>query len=192
MTMSTEKTIYIEPAAYDAKVLDVPFYNQNDPLWEGEIMQTCGKPIGEQGCTITCLAMITKYFTDSGDPSTVNTALGNGACPLSSYSTSATKLGLSIVDSNRKDDGTFISQSDVTKFIVDNIKSGYPVLVGMAKKNDFNSTHFVVAKEYEQATQSSSFVIKVNDPGTKNGDGVLFSTFDSDYGVNRLYSYKKA
>lgn len=62
----------------------------------------------------------------------------------------------------------------------------------MAKKNNSGSTHFVVAKEYEQATQSSSCVIKVNDPGTSKGEGVLFSNFDSDYGVNRLYSYKKA
>lgn len=188
MTMSTEKTI----RAYDANALDVPFYNQNNSSWANEIMQVCGRTIGSQGCTITCLAMIQMYFTGSGNPSTVNTTLGDGACPLSSYSTSATKLGLSIVASKRKDDGTFFSQSDVTKFIVDNIKSGYPVLVGMAEKNDSDSTHFVVAKEYEQATQSSSVVIKVNDPGTKDGKGVLFSTFVSTYGVNRLYSYKKA
>lgn len=181
-----------EFSALDSKSLNVPFYYQGNSLWANDIMQTCGKTIGSEGCTITCLAMIQKYFTSTGDPSTVNKALGNGACPLASYSASATTCGLSIVSSQRTDDGTFITQSDVTKFIVENIKLGYPVLIGMAKKSSSGSTHFVVAKEYQQATQASSYVIKVNDLGTSKGDGVLLSSFESTYGVNRLYSYKKA
>lgn len=52
-----------EFSALDSKSLNVPFYYQGNSLWANDIMQTCGKTIGSEGCTITCLAMIQKYFT---------------------------------------------------------------------------------------------------------------------------------
>ena len=60
----------------------VPLFAQNDPRWQDEVMQTCGLTIGEAGCALTSAAMAFNYYGASTDPSTLNTCLGDHACPL--------------------------------------------------------------------------------------------------------------
>ena len=60
----------------------VPLLAQNDPRWRDEVMQTCDKTIGEAGCALTSAAMVFNYYGASTDPPTLNTCLGDYACPL--------------------------------------------------------------------------------------------------------------
>lgn len=61
--------------------LYVPRYNQVDPLWANDIMQTCGHTIGTHGCLLTSATMVFRYYGSSKNPRQVNTCMGTKACP---------------------------------------------------------------------------------------------------------------
>lgn len=61
----------------------VPLFSQNDPAWKNNVMKTCGLTIGQAGCALTSDAMVFKYYgTVYQNPGTLNTCLGNYACPF--------------------------------------------------------------------------------------------------------------
>lgn len=60
----------------------VPLFAQNDPRWRDDVMQTCGTTIGEEGCALTSAAMAFNYYGASTDPPSLNTCLGDHACPI--------------------------------------------------------------------------------------------------------------
>jgi len=71
------------PALDAAILLDVPLFNQNDPAWKNNVMQTCGQTIGAAGCALTSAAMVFKYYgAVNKNPGQLNTCLGNSACPI--------------------------------------------------------------------------------------------------------------
>jgi len=71
------------PTPSIAIALDVPLFNQNDPAWRNNIMQTCGQTIGAAGCALTSTAMVFKYYgAVNKNPSQLNACLGNYACPI--------------------------------------------------------------------------------------------------------------
>ena len=60
----------------------ISLFAQNDPRWRDDVMQTCGETIGDAGCALTSVAMALHYYGTSTDPPTLNTCLGDRACPL--------------------------------------------------------------------------------------------------------------
>jgi len=62
--------------------LYVPMYNQCDSGWGSDDMETCDKTICQAGCALTSTAMVFKYYGCNTDPGTLNTCLGNSACPI--------------------------------------------------------------------------------------------------------------
>jgi len=69
--------------------LNVYKYSQKSSTWRYETMGTtdpedCGScTIGGQGCLLTCVAMVFRYYGDVYEtPKTLNTAMGDYACPF--------------------------------------------------------------------------------------------------------------
>ncbi|MCA0350786.1 MAG: hypothetical protein LCH85_02205 [Chloroflexi bacterium] len=61
---------------------NVPYFWQGDSRWSGVTMQSCGGNIGPVGCALTSLAMLFQYYGVDKNPSTLNSCMGNQACPM--------------------------------------------------------------------------------------------------------------
>jgi len=72
----------VSPLVWHSVWLNVPSYSQNDPGWKNDLMQNCGKTIGEAGCALTSTAMAFKYNGASKTPGQLNTCMGEYACPF--------------------------------------------------------------------------------------------------------------
>jgi hypothetical protein len=55
--------------------LAVTPYSQNDPRWKSIRLGTSGVTIGQQGCLITCVAMVARFYGYDTDPARLNTWL---------------------------------------------------------------------------------------------------------------------
>ncbi len=159
--------------------LDVPHYYQGGQLWSDDVMQTCGKTIGNAGCCVTSFAMIQRYLGGIYNPRGVNNKLGNNACPFK-YQPAADAFGYTI---SNKESGT-ITDEYAIEFIVGAIDSGYPVLVGMVPDDPAKNSHFVTAYGYDGTT------IYIHDPASSR-DYTELSQYLENYHVTRLYVYTK-
>jgi hypothetical protein len=52
--------------------MNVPFYSQKNSLWSGEKLGRCSTTIGTEGCAITSVAMVFKYYGIQTDPLDMN------------------------------------------------------------------------------------------------------------------------
>ena len=148
-------------------------YRQAGESWSSDIMQTCGKPIGSDGCCLTSFANIQRFFGGDLDPGEVNTRLGRYACPFD-YRGAADIFGYTIVNLST----STVSDSYAVSFIVGAIDSARPVLVGMSYSG---GTHFVTAYGY------SGNSIFIRDPAGRYS--FLEDYFEAGYEVNRLCVY---
>jgi len=150
---------------------------QGDSRWSSEIMKTCNKTIGSEGCCLTSFTMIQRYLGGTDDPAQVNAKMGNSACPFV-YKTAATLYGF---------DYNYASDASINRY-VDYIKGainvGAPVLVGMSYGSGGENSHFVAAYGYDDNE------IIISDPASKNST-LLSQYTDNGYTVNRLISYSK-
>lgn len=160
--------------------LDVTHYYQSGQTWSDDVMQTCNKTIGKSGCCLTSFAMIQRYLGGTCNPGEVNTILGDNACPFD-YQPAAEAFGYTITNKKR---GT-VTDDYAIEFIIGSIDSGLPVLVGMVKDSNSNSTHFVTAYGYDGTT------IYIHDPASSR-DYTELSQYLENYYVNRLYVYANA
>ena len=56
-------------------LLDVPFFSQRNPAWSDKKLDHSPYSIGEYGCALTSVAMVSKYFGYDTDPDRLNTSL---------------------------------------------------------------------------------------------------------------------
>lgn len=56
-------------------MIDLQVFSQNDPRWQGKRLGTSNVTIGYQGCLLTCMAMVAKYYGHDTDPDRLNQAL---------------------------------------------------------------------------------------------------------------------
>jgi len=67
--------IVITPEAPKPDALMVQPYSQNDPAWKNNWLGTSNVTIGQQGCLITCVAMVERYYGHDYTPATLNAYL---------------------------------------------------------------------------------------------------------------------
>lgn len=158
------------------KTLNVPHYYQDGESWSDNIMQTAGLTIGEAGCGVTSFAMIAKYKRDYYDPGTMNTWLGNYACPFN-RSKAAKKMGYTVLNYLYKP-----STSTAITTIKGCIEANRPVMVYLVKGS--NLTHFVVAKGYSGSN------ILINDPESDWDYDYLNTYLDNGWSVQWMCSYR--
>jgi hypothetical protein len=110
----------------------VPTYNQHN---YSNLMRTCNRTISQAGCALTSAAMVLKYYGVRTDPPTLNSCLGNRACPLW-WGPVASSC------SERKVSGVAFKQGFSYTVIDQYLAAGKPVIVWVRTRT--GGTHFVV------------------------------------------------
>ena len=64
-----------ESCTLEKKMLNVPFFSQRDPAWKDKLLDHSSYSIGDYGCALTSVAMVSKYFGFDADPDRLNTSL---------------------------------------------------------------------------------------------------------------------
>ncbi|WP_299756090.1 C39 family peptidase, partial [uncultured Chloroflexus sp.] len=132
----------------------VPYYSQLDPRWSGQTMRTCNLKIGPAGCALTSATMIARFYGADLTPSTMNTCLGNYACPLYwSVAASCTRGKMSWVR------WSSFSYANLQA----ELKKG-PVILELTKST--GDMHFIVVIG-GSGTDPANYT--VHDPGVRNG-----------------------
>ena len=67
--------IVVKPEAPKPDQLAVTPMSQNNPAWKNNRLGTSNVTIGQQGCLITCVAMMQKFYGIDTDPARLNTWL---------------------------------------------------------------------------------------------------------------------
>ena len=131
----------------------VPYYSQCDSAWGKDILGTCSQyNICQQGCAISSVAMVFKYFGISTNPGSINQWLkangGYAAGCLINWSTAANLSPTNLTFVAR------VTTQDWARLRYE-ISSGYPVILEVPFPN---GQHFVVATGYSGDT------VFINDP----------------------------
>lgn len=131
----------------------VPYFSQCDSAWGKDILGTCSQyNICQQGCAISSVAMVFKYFGINTNPGSINQWLkangGYAAGCLINWSTAANLSPANL---------TFIARVTTQDWarLRYEISSGYPVILEVPFPN---GQHFVVATGYSGDT------VFINDP----------------------------
>ncbi|MDW8215399.1 MAG: NBR1-Ig-like domain-containing protein, partial [Roseiflexaceae bacterium] len=134
----------------------VPFFSQGDPQWGSARMMTCNLSISGFGCALTSLAMIYGAYGVLHNPRTLNTCLGDDACPLrwSSFNLNSCS-GSKVAFSARP---AFSYQR-----LEEELRRG-PVIVELS--NSSGSQHFVVVIQ-GRGNDPNNYT--AHDPGIRNG-----------------------
>jgi hypothetical protein len=140
---------YLKTGAPSASAvsLDVPNYKQTDARWANTPVGASGKTIGAAGCSTVSLAMTESYRTGTviyPDAMAAKLSYTSGGAVYwpGSYSS--------------------YTGSDYMTKLVDLLKSGKPVLIGL--KNASGSQHWCVVTGWSGSAGASSF--SVHDPGS--------------------------
>jgi len=132
--------------------LYVPYFSQCDSSWRNNVMQTCGYTICQAGCALTSTAMVFKYYGCNTNPATLNTCLGNYACPIYWYTASS-----SCSCGKASCDGKYSFSINGMR---NALNAGKPVILEVVRDG---STHWVVVREYRN-TGSYYSDYYINDP----------------------------
>lgn len=146
----------------DIRISGIVRYAQAGQSWSNNIMQSCGKTIGDAGCAVTSLAIINRKYNTTRNPGQMNTYLGTIACPLS-WTSAASRLGLSYQKLYQHSTGVNISV--VHTILRGVLRNSRPILLGM--KTASGNTHYVVVKSYYQL-DNGYYSFGVSDPGSSN------------------------
>lgn len=140
----------------EAASLAVPLYSQSGQTWSSNIMQTCGTTIASEGCALTSVAMVFKYYGVSVTPGTLNTKMGSYACPVY-WGEAVTRAGAGIVKSvTTSSPTTWTSVYPAAKAALD---AGKPYILGFYKSG--GGTHFVVISGYtDSGNYAANYTIK--------------------------------
>lgn len=156
----------------------ISWLGQADSRWSSITMQTAGLTIGSSGCTLTSFTMVRNFLSGTSDtPATVNSVMGNYACPFY-WNQAASYYGYSVIFANSNDSG--ISGADeVIIGIIDSYE--LPSIIGL--KNSSGNTHFVVAYGYDTTGE-----IIIRDPASSSVS-LLSYYLNNGYYVHRIYTY---
>ena len=131
--------------------MNVPFYSQKDSSWSGEKLGRCSTKIGDEGCAITSVAMVFKYYGIQTNPLDMNNWLkqNNGysdGCNIN-WITATKRTGGAV---------KWIRTSGINlDMIKTELNNRHPVI---AKVSLSNTGHYIVITGYT----GSDFII--NDP----------------------------
>ncbi len=161
-------------------------FDQKDEDWDEEIMETCHTFIKDEGCALTCVAMVFKYYGANTNPLILNNDLGNDACPI--YWSKAADVGsdgnasLSVYRESP-------TNNEVMNTCVLALEEGHPVIIGFINPNDIEDTHFVLVKSLIGSGTSwlNYGVIDPNGGGTSN----LQNYLNQGYDFHRIVVYDK-
>ena len=117
---------------------------QADSRWKNEVMQTAESTIGNAGCCLTSFTIVRNCISRTSDtPATVNSTLGDAACPFN-WEIARSTYGYSILTKMRNDSG--ISNESARLTVVGAIDEySRPVMIGMKYSG---GNHFVVGYGY--------------------------------------------
>lgn len=184
-----DSSIFSVPGATEYINLSMVHYFQNNQPWSGYKMQTCGTSIGLEGCALTSFAMVLDYYGYNDDPGTVNSTLGNSACPFE-WTTNGSLYNLRLVGNEHKS----VTDTYAKDFIRGALRTNKPVIVGFVKSNG-NETHFVVAYGYleeENSPTEGLFGRKyyyIKDPAHQRNYKFLDDYLNAGWSINRLKVY---
>lgn len=144
-------------------------------------MQTCGYTIASSGCALTSVTMVTNYLNGtSWTPVTVNTKMGNYACPFYWYEAeSRLNIDVKLLKSSG------LTTSYVNSEIYTQLNNNLPVIVGMTLAS--GSTHYVVVKGYNYT--GSTYTFYISDPNRNSGKTTLNAYLTSGATINQLIVY---
>ncbi|CAG0964655.1 hypothetical protein METP3_01060 [Methanosarcinales archaeon] len=156
-----------------ASAMDVPVYKQGTPsVWAGDQLGTCASTIGTEGCAVTSVEMVFKYYGVQTDPRDLNNWLkGNNGytngCWIR-WDIAAGRSGGTVQFINQYSYPNPLTTAELN-LINSELDSGYPVIAEV--RTSSGSQHFVVI------TGRSGSTYNINDPA--NGDK---STLNARYG----------
>lgn len=152
----------------------VPVFNQNN---YSNVMQTCGYTIAQAGCALTSSAMLLKYYGVNTDPPTLNTCLGNAACPLywGSVASSCSEGKVSLVGARHLFSYAAIDQD---------LAAGKPVIVWV--KTSSGGTHFVVVTGGSGQTPGG---YTINDPSGGSTNKTLANYTNAGWTLAEINRY---
>lgn len=152
----------------------VPIFNQRN---YSNNMSTCNSSISAAGCALSSTAMVFKYYGVNTDPPTLNSCLGNLACPIYWYpaSSSCSEGKVTTLDHSATFDYSTI-QND--------LNAGKPVLVWMSTTT--GGTHYVVVTA---GTGTSPSGYTINDPGDGSTNKTLQNYVDAGWSLTSLVRY---
>lgn len=151
--------------------LSVPSFNQRNPDWADEVMQTCGLTIGEGGCALTSAAMVFQYYNADKNPGELNTCMGNNACPFDwEYASNHCSEGK--VLKSRK--ASFIGCYNFSySTLVGALENGYPPILKLTKPD--GRQHWVVVNAVHGDGLSPDDY-EIDDPWDGNNKGLASYT----------------
>ncbi|HUW96259.1 MAG TPA: pre-peptidase C-terminal domain-containing protein [Anaerolineae bacterium] len=150
-TMTTEEQ---EQASILASLpCGVSQFDQHYTEWQGDIMQTCGKTIGQAGCALTSQAMVFRYYGVETSPRTLNQCAGTHACDLDWAWTSSNCSGGKVTWNGRWDGSSGFPWATMEG----ELNAGRPPILRLTSSWD----HFVVVVS---GSGSSMGGYTINDP----------------------------
>lgn len=160
---------------------EVPFFWQRDPDWRNHPLRTYGNcstycgTIGNCGCTLTSATMVFNLYGKRITPAKLSDCMGKEACPFH-WNTGIRCAGDSVAG--------FRSYGFSFSQLERELDNGYPVLIGMHRKDNALDTHWVVAIDGE-GSKAKNYVI--HDPWFEGGaNSRLDSRTENGYVLDSL------
>lgn len=179
---------------------------QSDSEWGSTVLGTNSSggtaTIKSDGCAITCFSMILRYYgLSNATPKTVYNKMSSSAFPSFDFYGAANTfysnyVSLSNSRTNYKDasnncdniyfENDTLQQANARSRLYAAIRSGKPVIVGVAKSSSKEADHFVVAT----GVSTGNAVTYINDPrGANSSYATLNQYFNDNYHIARLIIY---
>lgn len=157
--------------------LDVPLYGQRDPVWAEDKLGKCATTLGKEGCAVTSVAMVLKYYGIQTDPKDLNNWLNNTKGGYSKGCLINWKIAAGRSAGTVTWEGRGSANLEKIKSELDN---GYPVIAQVVMSK---SQHFVVITGYSDNT------FYINDPWYKDESTIneRYGTPDKAIQSTRLY-----
>ncbi len=157
------------PPTTSGQPWNVPYFSQLDSRWSRTAinhptnMTDCNSTIGNIGCALTSLTMLSRYYGVDHTPATMNACLGNVACPL--------VWGSQIIKSCSNNKVRFVSWPAFSYQSLQQELVKGPVILQLQKSTGY--LHFIVVLG-GSGTNPANYL--VNDPGLRSGARVTLSS----------------
>lgn len=177
-----EQTTYSTPLDVKIYVTKLEQYYQSGQSWSDDPCNgKSGATIGNEGCAITCFAMILSHYDITANPGEVAEKLKSNAYPTFNWYYAANYYGINSPTPTYYTNST-VDKGNANSKICSYVRSNTPVIVGLKNKNNSNDTHFVVARGV--APQNAN--VYIYDPSYNDNHTVLDEYYDEDYYVYEI------
>jgi len=146
----------------------VPHFSQGDQRWASRVLGRSSS-IKRQGCAITCVAMILRFYGRDADPGTLDVFLdGEGGYMGNSVMWNVAGRFRQDKTNKLKYSSKTGSEEKLRKFLQERVEKNLPTMVRVdyGKDSDITYNHFVLCVG---ATAEGGIIM--NDPATRLGDG---------------------